>query len=315
MNLPTRCLGWAFVLGPLTLASCDEEQVEDDHGTADIVAVEQTSATLGSSPLLTYVAELFQADATWGDVDPAVVPNLAVVVTKARIELVLESLQCTTDFETDNETYLSGTFDNCGVSAVALQGDFHATLEIETEACDEGSDGCFDGRRTLATSWLLDGPGITVGITENESASFAGPVVLRDTVDRDAPMTWATQPGFRFEAIDGVVYQTRSNASWIFEPATNCLTITTDVRIELPSDGYMDERLDEAIFGEIAVSGEDVHYCPSMCPTRGEVDVSYGQGRILSWTYNGTDTVDVVGPRGRSFPGKLDCQEPGEPSD
>lgn len=299
-----------FRLVPLVLAlaaapACDDAAEPEPEDAGDLLVVERTSATLGSTAMLTYLAELFSADPTWAQLEADVARRLAVVVTRARIETILSSLQCRSEFSTDNETFIEASFHDCSLVVFDLEGQVHAELTLETAPCE-----CSDPAATepcecaSAVQWQLSGPGITLGPAAHDSTRFSGPVLLRDSVDPDEPMTWQTQDGFFVEKEDGQRLDTRSTASWLLDRDTSCLSISIDARIELP---VMQDDLDESI-GVIVVSASDVDYCPDACPTAGDVDISYGQGRILSWSYDGSDVIQVTGPRGKSFAGSLDCR-------
>jgi hypothetical protein len=87
-----------------------------------------------------------------------------------------------------------------------------------------------------------------------------------------------------------------SRAPWLV--ADGCTTTSLDA--ELTVSGLED-------VGTIATSARDVTRCADACPAGGTVQVAYGLGKILSWTYTGSDTVTVTGPRGRIFEVTLSC--------
>ncbi|MEM6997156.1 MAG: hypothetical protein AAF721_42015, partial [Myxococcota bacterium] len=184
-----------------------------------------------------------------------------------------------------------------------LEGDFRAELTIETGPCpaDETKE-C-----SAAVRWSLGAPNFAVGkAMDEESSRFVGPVVLRDSIiDPDEPMTWETQTGFSLQAVDGEKFATRSTASWQVDPETNCMDISLDARLELPA--IEDEAIEAIEIGEIVISARDVYYCTTHCPTRGEIEMAYGRGSILSWAYDGSAEVDVTGPGGREFTATLPC--------
>ena len=296
-------LAAAFIAGP----ACDEEEPQEDTTEAEErIVYENTHKTLATVPLLMYVAELFAADPSWHQLAPDVGARVAVGVTRSRIELILSSLECERELTTDGETWLAGTFSNCRVSDLDLGGSFRAELEVETSAC--GSDAVNPDEEDCisAVRWTLGENDLAVADELKDGASrFLGPVILRDTVDEDAPMTWETEGGFSLQAADGERFGTRSSAAWTLDPDTNCLDIDVDARLELP--GIETEDYGTIELGEIVISAAAVHFCPTHCPTAGGIEMSFGLGSILSWEYDGSDEVEVTGPMGRSFTAPLPC--------
>lgn len=293
--------GLAFALS--SAAACDEEEPADTTSdTEDRIVYEHTHKTLAAVPLLAYVAELFKGDPSWRSLDPDAAARIAVAVTRARIDLVLGSFQCEREFDSNGTSMLSGSFTSCQLANFDLEGDFSAELAIETGPCpDDVERECSVGVR-----WTLGSPEFTVGNEKNGSSSFSGPVILRDSIlDANARMTWETQSGFSLQAAQGEQFTTRSTASWLVDDDTNCMDISLDARLELPE--IADEAIESIEIGEIVISAADVHYCPTHCPTSGNVEMAYGRGSILSWAYDGNDEVVVTGPGGREFSAGLPC--------
>lgn len=289
----------AFALSML-MTGCDEQSAATVSTEAeDRIVYEDTHKTLATVPLFAYVTQLFRADTSWLSLDAKEAASAALFTTAARLEVVLGSFGCTRQFEFDRLSSLSGTFSNCPGAEFNLEGAFDADLVIERGPCPDRDAEC-----NLAVRWTLPSPTFSVGLdTEKEPAHFVGPVVLRDSiVDRDAPMTWETLPGFSLQASDGAKFATRSTASWLVDEATNCMDIDLDARLQLP-----DSRLHDIDIGEIVISATEVHFCPTHCPTQGAIEMAYGRGSILSWHYDGGVEVIVSGPGGREFTAELPC--------
>jgi len=307
---PTRStLPAALALALVCGSACDEQEQEPDTTEAEErIVYENTHKTLATVPLLMYVGELFAADPSWGSLDPDVGARFAVSVTRSRIELILSSLECERDLTTDGETWLAGTFANCRVSEFDLGGSFYAELEVETGECqgEPVNPNNEDNECLSAVRWTLGENDLAVTDQARDGVSrFLGPITLRDTVDEQAPMTWETAAGFSVQAADGERFGARSTASWTLDKDTNCLDIDVDARLELPE--LETEEYGPIELGEIVLSASAVHFCPTHCPTRGGIEMSFGRGAILSWAYDGSDEVEVTGPMGRSFKAPLPC--------
>lgn len=65
------------------------------------------------------------------------------------------------------------------------------------------------------------------------------------------------------------------------------------------------EQLGE--LGPIVLSGEDIRSYRNACPTSGSVELSYGRGALLAWSYTGASTVSVRGPRDKRIEVPLAC--------
>ncbi len=293
----------SVVAAVFAASACDPEPVEPDTGDAeDRIVYDNTHKTLATVPLLAYVAELFAADVSWKSLGPDIGARVAVGVTQARIDFVLGQFQCEREFESDNQTYLQGTFSNCTLTDFQLEGEFRADLTIETQPCPSRQGEC-----SAAVVWSLAAPSFSIGKNQEQNVSrFDGPVILRDSIiDPDAPMTWETQTGFSLQAAGGEKFAARSTASWQVDPMTNCMDISVDARLELPE--VESEEIEDIEIGEIVISATDVHYCTTHCPTEGRIEMAYGRGSILSWEYDGSDEVVVTGPGGREFSAGLEC--------
>jgi len=301
-------LTFAATLSLGAAAACTPETAEpEDSAAADQAVFERTHDTLATVPLLAYVAELFGADPGWHPLDPEVTARLAIAVTQARAELILGSLNCELTVETDGVAYVDAAFSNCLVGDFVFSGSLEANLTVEGGPCPSDEGTVSEDLCSLSLQWDLGRPEFTITDPNDETASrFSGPIIIRDSiVDAEAFMTWETANGFSLQAPGGNQYTTRSTASWLVDPATRCMDISLDARLELTdSDTQQDGDLD---VGEIVVSASDVAYCPTHCPTAGYIEMAYGTGSILSWTYDGTDVVVVTGPGGREFTADLPC--------
>jgi hypothetical protein len=185
---------------------------------------------------------------------------------------------------TDGLTFLDVAFDHCRIGLVLeLDGSLHAGVAIELT-------GALPTELVVTVaipSLTLTGP--------LRSRRLAGELELRQAIPPLAtPVSFAGD--LRFAADGGPELALSLGAEWTV--VNGCVTFTGGAQLsgELPGG-----------LGPIALSGERIQSCPEQCPTAGSVQLSYGPGTLLAWTYTGASTVTALGPRGKRVEVALAC--------
>jgi len=274
-----------------TVAGCD--RLEDRIET--LVATRTSNAVL-SQTNFAFTAEVFRAP---DDVDRVDVERARMQTVEALVDRVLRAnLHCEPEITTDGRSVVTARFVGCRTGLLRLDGEIEARLEILTRACPEGE--C-----PGVAQWTIDDFDLELGPELANPPRLSGPIVLRDPIEPDGPMTWDTEEGFVLENALGT-FDTRSHAAWSIDPQNGCIDFQLQSRLtRLERDGDVDVDI-----GEIVLQADDVHRCPGICPDRGRLRLSYGKGRLLEWDYGertGDDEVEVIAPRGHRFDHRLSC--------
>ena len=101
----------------------------------------------------------------------------------------------------------------------------------------------------------------------------------------------------------GGLVEISTAARWSVDPSTLCVDLTWGARLAGEELGDL---------GPIALSGERIASCHAECPTSGHVELSFGKGSLLTWDYDGSDTVIARGPRGKLVEIVLPCADEGQ---
>jgi hypothetical protein len=271
----------------LTLAACGGDPSLDDE---EVSVAQETGALVTGSAQLQTILEPFQAPAALADTSV----NLAGRLTIEAIELALgrdtSRPGCLT-VDTDLLTFIEATFDNCGAGALdlaRLDGSIRADIGFQTTACAAGL--CPEVLELeLAFSDLrVSGPGGAQFVEIDGTASTSDPIGEGDTtlsgdLDFESPRGLASfdlDTRFRTDAAD-------------------CVTATTTAHALVEGSG--------GLSADIAYDARGVVRCPGECPSAGEVEMSFGAGSLLAWSYTGEATVSVIGPRGKEADVALAC--------
>jgi len=289
-------LALAFALG------CDPGGGEDGElRRLDTIVADRSARAVGNKTNLASLAELlFSAPPSLVGLDPTAARTEAVAELVARLGGI-DFQDCTPQITSDPLAgSVDAVFDDCRAGPFRVQGDAHATVAIEAAPCDGGE--C-----ASALLWTLHDFDVLVG-PDDARPHFTGDVVLRDEIrplsQPQVPMSWTTQPGFAITNPLGV-FETISHASWTVD-AGRCVDMRMESRLErIDEDAQDPHRRIQTIV--VAVDG--LRRCPLRCPEAGDVQISFGAGALLEWSYENGDTVEVVAPGGQRFSQALACRE------
>ena len=266
----------------LALAACTDgggDSAEDDAAAAGNVA-----AALDSGGELSRLVVPLQASSDLGVLGPAAARARKVQSAITAFRGLVANPLCVT-VVTDTLTFLDVTFDGCRVGLVfTLDGSLRAGVAIEA------TGGVPSGLVVAVTipSLTLVGP--------RRTRRLAGELELRQAIlPQGAPVE--VDGDLRFAIDGGAELLLSLGAEWTV--ATDCVTLTGGA--QLSGDGL-------GALGPIALSGERFQSCREQCPTAGSVELSYGLGSVLEWTYTGGSTVTVIGPRGKRVTVPLACE-------
>lgn len=266
----------------LALAACDGE---GGGATDDAVAAGSVAETLESGGELTRLILPLQASAELVGQAPAAA--LALQLLRAQEAFTRQNPACVT--ATIGAASLDVRFDGCRVPPLPLpalftaDGSLHAELSIE-------APGGVASRMVVAVTI----PGIEV--TGLRTRRLSGAFELRQAISATgAPLELEGELGL--VRADGAELALYLGAE--LEPAAaGCVIFTGGAKVSGEPLGPL---------GPIALSGDAVHRCRNECPTSGSVELSYGMGKLLAWTYTGGDTALVTGPRGKRLEVLLPC--------
>ncbi len=280
-------------------AACDSEAPSDDVEQRDARAVALATGPLDGAPRLLLLANLFALPPGLDPTDPDALLRDAVTAVHDRLAFVFEAIDCDATIESDDQTRIDLSLSGCTLVSLSLDTELEAVASVQTEPCETGT--C-----ATAVRWDLDIGELATGPRALPPVRFAGPAELRAAVDPAEPMQWQTQPGFTIQTPLGLRFETLSTASWIVD-ADDCVDVEIGARLTLEErPGERLDVLDERI-GDVVVSGRNLRRCPAKCPERGRVELSFGAGHVLAWEHDGSDTILVEGPRGRTLEAELPC--------
>jgi hypothetical protein len=291
----SRTLGIGLVLG---LVGCDPAEDGDDLAVVDAVATRSADA-VSAKANLARLAAVFAGEPELATLTEAEARARAVDLLALRLR-GLELADCDPTVVADPVSgTLGADLSDCRVGLLRMDGELQASVAIERSPCAGGM--C-----PSAVVWTLQTFDLEIGAGLFRPR-LRGSVTLRDPVDPALPASWSTGDDFVIENRLGT-FRTQSTASWTFDGDRCIVGMQLEARLDRvsPADGG-DSRIDRAV-GTIVVSAQGVDRCPAKCPTAGEVQLAFGRGRVLAWTYDG-DELDVIAPGGEHFAASLDCTE------
>ena len=290
-----RAFGLAIAIGVGAIA-CDEEPAEPEVvDAADIVVAERSNSSLKATVNLAHVADIYRA----GDVGdlvltPELAQSLAVLGLRYALDHVYQAFNCAPMIETDDRTYVQATFVGCRTLFLELEGTARAEIGVLVD----------EANVPTGIEWLVDGTEFSIHNPRQEfNPLFRGKVLLRTPIG-PGPMEWETGvDGEPFEIdLDIGAFDARSLASWTIDD-NECVTMDLEAQLTRLD---VEDDLDEEI-GDIVVSVDDLVQCQDRCPESGTVNLVYGAGEILQWTYTAENVVQISGPRSRHFEATLPC--------
>lgn len=283
----------------LALVGCDPGDDDgDDLALVDVVATRSADA-VSAKANLARLGEVFAGEAALATMTEAEARARAVELLELRLR-GLELADCDPVVVADP---VAGTIEaelaDCRVGLLRMDGELQATVAIELSPCAGGS--C-----PSAIAWTLQPLDLEIGAGLFRPR-LRGTVTLHDPVDPTLPTSWSTGDDFVLENRLGT-FATRSTASWRIDAERCVVGMQLEARLDrIPADDARETRIDREA-GTIVVSAQGVDRCPARCPTAGEVQLAFGRGRVLAWTYAG-DELDVIAPGGAHFAASLDCTE------
>lgn len=291
----------AAVLAIALAAACDRGEPDYEYRGVDVIVADRSAHAVSNNTNLAGIAELlFSADPSLVGSNLADARSLAVLSLVARLGAI-NFKDCTPQITYDMTAgSVDAVFDGCRVGLLRVDGDSHATVEIESSPCDAGE--C-----PAAVLWTLHDFDVLIGPNESKP-HFAGDVLVRDAIQAEGeleePMSWQTLPGFTITNALGV-FATSSHATWTVDD-DRCVDMQMESLLERIDDDAQDPH---RRIQTIVVGVEGLHRCPLRCPSDGRVRISFGTGALLDWTYEDGGQVEVKAPRGRTFVHPLVCAE------
>jgi hypothetical protein len=269
-------LALAFALG-----ACPGD---DDTEAQDELAASHVAAALESGGVLARVVVPLEASVDLGGLNPD--QARVAKILSARDSFRALNPLCV-QVATDLLTYVDVQFDRCRILPLALgvtiDGSLRAELSVEPA-------GGLAGRLVVSVriaSLEVTGP--------RRSRRLSGEFQLRHTIPpQGAPVEFTGELQSADET--GAAVAVSLGASWKVD--NGCVTFNGGAHLEGDLLGAL---------GPIALSGEQIQTCRNQCPTAGSVELAYGSGSLLVWTYTGADTVTLIGPRGKRVEVALAC--------
>ncbi len=276
--------------------ACDAESLlPEDVAERDARAVAHGAGTLDTSPRFAHLGALFALNATADITDADALRRDAVRIVRDRLAITFALVGCAADIDSDQERTLSLRLEGCRLLLWDLDADLEGTVRVETSSCEAGE--C-----PTAVVWDLDITDIASGLLDFPKVRFSGPAEVRAPVTMGEAMQWQTFPGFVTQTRIGLRFDTLSTASWIRDE-NDCITLDVGARLSLES---LDNELDERI-GDVVLATRGLQRCPGRCAHAGQVQLTFGAGQVLGWTYEGAGRVRVRGPQGREVEVQLPC--------
>jgi hypothetical protein len=283
----------AIALSFSLLGACVATEDEDDRGD---VAAEQAAASLSASTDLADISNFFKSSRDLTELSVELARTRALSDVIGALEDLVAAVDCL-GIDTDNRSYVEVFFDDCGVGLlglVRLDGSLRAELGFDTEPC---------GVLECPVAVYFELSTVRFEIYSGQAGlEIAGNWLIRDPLDDAEPMS--SSGALVITTRRGASLSMSSSASWRID-GNQCLSLTAESQLSinaLPEGAEGAEGL-----GTIAASVQGLERCRQECPTKGSVQVAYGAGQVLGWSYTGADTVVVTGPGGRELQVVLPC--------
>jgi hypothetical protein len=255
----------------------------DSDGEGDARAVGQVAAALDAGGELSRLFVPLEASADLGLLGPDVARARKVQNAITAFRALVANPTCL-GIVTDGATFLDLTFDACRIALVlTLDGALHAGVAIESA-----------GGTPTAVIVSVSTPGLALA-GPLRTRRLAGELELRHPIRQlGAPVE--LDGDLQLSADDNPPVTASIGAAWTV--TGDCVKITAGAQLAGELLGPI---------GPIALSGDGVQRCRDECPTAGSVELSYGRGKLLAWTYTGAGTAIVIGPRGKRVEVPLAC--------
>jgi hypothetical protein len=255
----------------------------DDGESDDALAAGDVAAALDSGSELSRLVVPLEASADLGGLLPDAARARKIQNAILAFRALVASPLCVR-VATDSVTFLDVTFDRCRIGLLfTLDGSLHAGVAIEVT-----------GGLPSALVVSVNVPSLALA-GPLRSRQLSGAFELRQAI---SPLATPVELSgdLRFVNDAGAELALSLGAEWTV--VNSCVTFTGGAQLSGDLPGAL---------GPIALSGERVQSCRDQCPTAGSVELSYGRGTLLAWTYTGASTVEVRGPRGKRVEVPLAC--------
>ncbi|GAB4533719.1 MAG: hypothetical protein Tsb0020_49540 [Haliangiales bacterium] len=297
LGMTRRLPALSLLVLSLTVSACSDPP---DAGDAQVEAVvlEEATETMASSFDIVGVTSLFEGDEILSQVQLELAKQLALEAARQALIASVRNRLCIS-VDTDQSSYVEVTYRDCPAGLLRLlefSGSLRADLTAVTAPCPLGE--CPVALRyTLSTPMFRLGARFGVRFVE-----LAGTWEWQDPLAAGVPKRWDS--GYTVRTERGRALATSSRVAW---------TVGADSCVSLDFDGEftIEGRDDVAL---VAASARGVVRCPGQCPSAGRVEIAFGRGQLLAWTYTGADQLLVVGPRGGEREVSLPCAQDEDPA-
>ncbi|MCH9683807.1 MAG: hypothetical protein K0V04_20415 [Deltaproteobacteria bacterium] len=283
-------------LWAMLAAGCDALLLDAQLVERDTRAVTHATGALDGTPQFTLVGGYFAIGNNPPDAgDPDTVRRTSVTAVADRLQFTFDLFRCSARVDHDGDRTLSVDVRGCQILLWDYDIELEAQARIETVDCDTGT--C-----AAAVVWDIDIADLASGVVGFNKVRYAGPVEVRAPLSPAEPMQWQTQPGFVVHSRLGPRFETLATTSWIRDD-DECITVDMGARLTLEERA---DDLDERV-GDVVLSVRGLQRCPGSCAHAGDVQLTFGTGQVLAWTYQGGGSILVTGPRGRELEVQLPC--------
>jgi hypothetical protein len=265
----------------LAFAACSDDASADGEAE-DVLATGGGATALEASTELSRLFVPLEASADLAMLGPDAARARKVQDAATAFRGLVTDPACVT-VTTDAATYLDVAFERCRLALLlTLDGSLHAGVAIEAA-------GGVPSR--VVASVTIQGLVLTGPL---RTRRLSGALELRQVIQpQGAPVEVEADLGLAGDA--GTVALRLAGERTV---DGECVTLTGGAQLS-------GEPLGE--LGPIALSGQQVRRCRDACPVSGSVELSYGRGTLLAWTYTGAETASVIGPRGKRIEVLLPC--------
>ena len=272
---------WNALVIALAIIGCGAD--DGDTTEQDTLSTKQTASAVDSGGNLARLMVPLQADSRLFGLNPPEAVARKIADASADLRSRVTNLGCIA-INTDSLTYLDVTFDQCGIFLVGtLDGNISVRLVVEPGP---------PSRLVLS----IGSEGLTL-TTPQHVFSLRGLFELRQDILADAtPAPVEFDGDIHFTTDGNPTLDLTAFATWT--TANNCVELTGGANLSGNALGAI---------APIALSAERVQRCDDQCPTGGDIELSWGTGNLLGWTYDGDATVTVTGPRGKRLDVTLPC--------
>ena len=287
--------GW-LVAAALALPGCDPAAVDDIEPTdAGFVVVERTGDVLMLTTGIGRLSQGYTGDIDISGLTDAQIQAAGLMRAENRIGFALSFSACEASIESDGVDTLDVSFSGCALWRWTASGEVSGKISVTTPECGEAV--C-----PRVGMWSLDIATLTLDRALADDIEIHGGLDVWLQLQPGGAKGWAARD-LVIEGVAGRLVTANAEATLTATGDNEeCLTLDLASRLQVQPEDDLDAEV-----GDIYVSTRGFTSCEARCPTDGDVDLSYGPGNLLRWTYDGDARVTVTGPRGRSLSSRLGC--------